>query len=101
MWPLPALNDRHPTHLRFHQISEAIRRYGVSDTSTFLFVVRIDPINAPFTQSQMDEVVFGTASPLATLESITDWTAVKKVTSACSNRYSTGAHVVSASQIER
>ena len=60
------------------QISEAFRRYGVSDDSKALFVVRIDA-EIPQVQNKMKAVVNGNISSFSTLSLITDWAAVKKV----------------------
>lgn len=60
------------------QITEALRRYGVSDDSSSLFVVRIDG-----TMSDVPErtrsVVKGNLVPVSELASITDWASIKKV----------------------
>lgn len=61
------------------QITEALRRYGVSDDSTALLVVRIDPIESSQVKSKMSAVVEGTQVPLSELAELTDWVAVKKV----------------------
>ncbi|KZP14107.1 CGI-121-domain-containing protein [Athelia psychrophila] len=61
-----------------NNISEAIRRYGVSDTSATLFVVRIGPPELADVESKMSAVVSGTLSPFSDLDGITDWAAVKK-----------------------
>ncbi|KAJ7644349.1 kinase binding protein CGI-121-domain-containing protein [Roridomyces roridus] len=63
-----------------NNISEAMRRYGVSDTSTSLVVVRIDSPELSVTdiERDMDAAVNGTKVPFADLRDITDWTAVKK-----------------------
>jgi len=61
-----------------NNITEALRRYGVSDGSTALFVVRIDPIQPSQVKSKMSAVVDGTQVPLSELADLTDWVAVKK-----------------------
>ncbi|KAJ7163256.1 kinase binding protein CGI-121-domain-containing protein [Mycena filopes] len=64
-----------------NNISDAMRRYGVSDTTTALIVVRIggSELSADSVERDMDAVVNGTKVPLARLQEITDWPAVKKV----------------------
>ncbi|KAK7683058.1 hypothetical protein QCA50_013730 [Cerrena zonata] len=62
-----------------NNISDAIRRYGVSPSTTSLIVVRIGPPSPPSTiQAQMQEVVSGTLSPISELKNITDWAKVRK-----------------------
>lgn len=63
------------------QISEAIRRYGVSDATTGLVVVRIGGPELPAAsiESAMNAVVNGTMVSFAGLRDLTDWSAVKKV----------------------
>jgi EKC/KEOPS complex subunit CGI121/TPRKB len=53
----------------------------VSDSSTALFVVRVDgpQIPAADVQDKMDAVVLGRIVPFTTLDNITDWSAIKKV----------------------
>ncbi|KAM5540633.1 hypothetical protein V8D89_005664, partial [Ganoderma adspersum] len=62
-------------------LSEAIRRYGVSDNITFtsLFVVRISSPDPDNVQQLMSSLIFGILSPLNNLVEITDWGTVKKV----------------------
>jgi len=61
-----------------NNITEALRRYGVSDDSTALLVIRIDPIEPSQVKSKMSAVVEGTQVPLSELAGLTDWVAVKK-----------------------
>jgi len=61
-----------------NNITEAIRRYGVSDTTTALFVVRITSPDLTDIEAKMNAVVLGTLSSLSTLDKITDWSAIKK-----------------------
>jgi hypothetical protein len=51
----------------------------VSETTTALFVVRIDPPGLSKAQSLMSDAVCGVLSPLSDLEALTDWAAIKKV----------------------
>jgi len=59
------------------QISEAIRRYGVSDSTSSLFVVEIGVL--PSHHDKAKAIVNGTVSPFSQLAEITDWTSIKKV----------------------
>ncbi|KAI0250507.1 CGI-121-domain-containing protein [Lactifluus subvellereus] len=61
-----------------NNITEALRRYGVSDDSTALLVIRIDPLEHSDVRNRMSAVVEGTQVPIAELAGLTDWTAVKK-----------------------
>ncbi|KAF8960249.1 kinase binding protein CGI-121-domain-containing protein [Flammula alnicola] len=63
-----------------HNITEAIRRYGVSETNADVLVVRIDSpdLSPEAVQQKMKDAVIGTVVPLSELESITDWASVKK-----------------------
>ncbi|KAI0269412.1 CGI-121-domain-containing protein, partial [Gloeopeniophorella convolvens] len=61
-----------------NNITEALRRYGVSDDSTALLVIRIDPLDPQSVEPRMRAVVQGTLVPLSDLTDLTDWTAVKK-----------------------
>jgi EKC/KEOPS complex subunit CGI121/TPRKB len=63
------------------QISEAIKQYGVSDTTTDLFVVRIESSDTAMITEKMNAVVTGNMVSLSTLNQITDWSFVKKVRS--------------------
>ncbi|THG93396.1 hypothetical protein EW026_g7828 [Hermanssonia centrifuga] len=58
-------------------ISEAIRRYGVSDDSTAVFVVRIANSTTD-AKTKMQSVVKGDLVPISDLQNITDWGNVKK-----------------------
>ena len=62
------------------QISEAIRRFGVAESSTDLIVLRVFKENDALgrdVQSDMQKVVKGQLVPLDDLP--TDWTSIKKV----------------------
>ena len=59
------------------QISEAIRRYGISDSTTSLFVVEIGGL--PSHHDKVNAIVNGTVSPFSRLSGITDWATIKKV----------------------
>ncbi|KAJ7081371.1 CGI-121-domain-containing protein [Mycena belliarum] len=63
-----------------NNITEAMRRYGVSDTTSALVVVRIaGPELLPASvEADMDAVVTGTKASFAALHDLTDWPAVKK-----------------------
>ncbi|KAH9956799.1 CGI-121-domain-containing protein [Russula dissimulans] len=61
-----------------NNITEALRRYGVSDDSTALLVIRIHPLETSDVKSRMCAVVEGTLVPISELEGLTDWIAVKK-----------------------
>ncbi|EIW81984.1 CGI-121-domain-containing protein [Coniophora puteana RWD-64-598 SS2] len=61
-----------------NNISEAIRRYGISDTSKALFVVRVDSASVGDVEERMRGVVEGRVVPLSTLAELVDWQAVKK-----------------------
>ncbi|EPQ59754.1 CGI-121-domain-containing protein, partial [Gloeophyllum trabeum ATCC 11539] len=61
-----------------NNISEAIRRYGVSDACTSLLVIRIDSPELQGVQEKMEAVVSGQMVPLAHLSSLVDWASVKK-----------------------
>jgi EKC/KEOPS complex subunit CGI121/TPRKB len=61
-----------------NNITEALRRYGVSDDSAALLVIRIDPLDLSDVKSRMSAVVEGTQVPISQLTGLTDWTAVKK-----------------------
>lgn len=60
------------------QISEAFRRYGVSDDTAALLVIRIDTA-IPDIRERMHAVVQGNMVPLSNLSQVTDWARVKKV----------------------
>ncbi|KAH9056401.1 CGI-121-domain-containing protein [Lactarius vividus] len=61
-----------------NNITEALRRYGVSDNSTALFVVRIEPLTSMDVMSRMSAIVEGTIVPTSALAGLTDWVTVKK-----------------------
>ncbi|RPD62153.1 CGI-121-domain-containing protein [Lentinus tigrinus ALCF2SS1-7] len=61
-----------------NNITEAIRRYGVADTTTALIVVRICSPELNDVEKRMSAVVSGTLSSLDALVDITDWASVKK-----------------------
>ncbi|KAF8164797.1 kinase binding protein CGI-121-domain-containing protein [Crassisporium funariophilum] len=63
-----------------HNITEAIRRYGVSESNTDVIVVKIDSRDlAPETvEENMKAVIDGTVVQLSELEGVTDWPSVKK-----------------------
>ena len=65
------------------QITEALRRYGVSDATTDLIVVRVGEANLDSAKIQelMEEIVLGKMVPFAELKDITDWSSIKKVRS--------------------
>ncbi|KAJ7580213.1 CGI-121-domain-containing protein [Mycena floridula] len=60
-----------------NNISEAIRRYGVSEASTALILVRISDSENWDGQARMDEIVGTTATPLEDLKKVTDWAKIK------------------------
>lgn len=63
-----------------HQITEALRRFGVSDTSRSLLVVSIGPpMDASVVEKAMKDVVEGDLVPLENLKAITDWSSIRKV----------------------
>ncbi|KAF9076693.1 kinase binding protein CGI-121-domain-containing protein [Rhodocollybia butyracea] len=63
-----------------NNITEAIRRYGVSDKSESLLVVQITDSSASVSdvEIKMKEVVDGTVVPFGELATITEWDRVKK-----------------------
>ncbi|KAF5364055.1 hypothetical protein D9756_000989 [Leucocoprinus leucothites] len=63
-----------------NNITEAIRRYGVSDATTSLLVVRIDGGTTPpiEMESKVKKVVDGGLVPLSQLQEVTDWSTIKK-----------------------
>ncbi|KAI0029677.1 kinase binding protein CGI-121-domain-containing protein [Vararia minispora EC-137] len=61
-----------------HNITEAIRRYGVSDTTTSLLVVRVTSPDLTDVEARMKAVVDGQLEDLSALASTTDWATVKK-----------------------
>ncbi|KAK0191588.1 kinase binding protein CGI-121-domain-containing protein [Armillaria mellea] len=62
-----------------NNITEAIRRYGISDKTTSVLVVHISDIGqSSAVQEKLARVVDGTLLPLASLQNFTDWTRIKK-----------------------
>ncbi|KAF9563355.1 CGI-121-domain-containing protein [Agrocybe pediades] len=63
-----------------HNITEAIRRYGVSENNTDVLVVRIgsQDLVPSVVEERMKEVVSGNLVPLSELQDVTDWSSVKK-----------------------
>ncbi|KAJ3508447.1 hypothetical protein NLJ89_g5747 [Agrocybe chaxingu] len=62
-----------------HNITEAIRRYGVSGENKDIFVVRVvSPELEPSVESKMKAVVTGDIVPASELRHITDWSSIKK-----------------------
>ena len=61
------------------QITDAIKRYGVSDATTALFVVRISSSDVSEMAVKMKAVVTGDMVPLGDHARLTDWAAVRKV----------------------
>ncbi|KAK7048125.1 kinase binding protein CGI-121-domain-containing protein [Favolaschia claudopus] len=62
------------------RITEAMRRYGVSDSTTALVVVRVcgPQLLAEDVERGMDAIVHGNKVSFALLKDTTDWSAVKK-----------------------
>ncbi|KAG1740371.1 kinase binding protein CGI-121-domain-containing protein [Suillus lakei] len=61
-----------------NNITEAIRRYGVSDASTTLVVVRVDVSDTPDLQRRMCDIIQGSMVPFQVLGQMTDWSIIKK-----------------------
>ncbi|EPS94995.1 hypothetical protein FOMPIDRAFT_1033083 [Fomitopsis schrenkii] len=61
-----------------NNITEAIRRFGVSDTTQSLLVARVGPSGGTSIEGHMKAVVTGNVLPLADLPKLTDWAIVKK-----------------------
>ncbi|KAG2035354.1 CGI-121-domain-containing protein [Suillus americanus] len=61
-----------------NNITEAIRRYGVSDESTTLIVVRVDVSNTPDLQRRMCDITQGRMVPFQALGQMTNWSIIKK-----------------------
>ncbi|KAG0698011.1 kinase binding protein CGI-121-domain-containing protein [Suillus ampliporus] len=61
-----------------NNITEAIRRYGVSDASTTLVLVRVDVSDIPDIQRRMCDIVQGSIVPFEALGQMTDWSTIKK-----------------------
>jgi len=63
-----------------NNITEALRRFGVSDSSKSLLVVRVgSSADTAAVEKQMRAAVHGDLISLDALRSLTDWTAVNKV----------------------
>lgn len=62
------------------QITEAIRRYGVSKTSKSLIVVQItdSSTSSSNVEIKMKKVIDGTVVSFSELPTVTDWNRVKK-----------------------
>ncbi|KAH9487233.1 EKC/KEOPS complex subunit [Psilocybe cubensis] len=63
-----------------HNITEAIRRFGVSNEDSDLILVRVDSpdLNSSDVEKKMREVVSGDLVAFSELEKVTDWASVKK-----------------------
>ncbi|KAG2125892.1 kinase binding protein CGI-121-domain-containing protein [Suillus cothurnatus] len=61
-----------------NNITEAIRRYGVSDKSTTLIVVRVDVSDTPDLQCHMCDIIQGCMVPFKALGQMTDWSIIQK-----------------------
>ncbi|KAJ7058213.1 kinase binding protein CGI-121-domain-containing protein [Mycena amicta] len=63
-----------------NNISEAIRRYGVSESTNALILVRVasPDVSPADVERAMDDAVQGTRVPFTELGTLTDWAAVKK-----------------------
>ncbi|PPQ73107.1 hypothetical protein CVT26_014728 [Gymnopilus dilepis] len=63
-----------------HNITEAIRRYGVSEGTADVLVVRIDSpdLSSSTVEQKMKEAVKGDIVPLSELSQVTDWATIKK-----------------------
>ncbi|KIJ32308.1 hypothetical protein M422DRAFT_234102 [Sphaerobolus stellatus SS14] len=63
-----------------HNISEAIKRFGVSDTTRTLLVIRVcsPSFTAEEFSAMIPSIVKGTPVPLSDLIHYTDWTSVRK-----------------------
>ncbi|KAI0337492.1 CGI-121-domain-containing protein [Trametopsis cervina] len=60
-----------------NNITEALRRYGVSEDTKSLFVVRVSGPSGDFAP-KISEAVDGTVVPLDSIKNITDWSTIKK-----------------------
>ncbi|TDL14659.1 CGI-121-domain-containing protein [Rickenella mellea] len=61
-----------------NNITEALRRFGISDSSTAIVVARVGPqSDRSVIEEQMREVIQGRLVPLD-LHNLTDWSAIKK-----------------------
>lgn len=74
-----SFEDKVPDYRYYIQITEAIRRFGVSDTTQSLLVARVGPSGGTSIEGHMKAVVTGNVLPLADLPKLTDWAIVKKV----------------------
>ncbi|KAH9916777.1 CGI-121-domain-containing protein [Fomitopsis serialis] len=61
-----------------NNITEAIRRFGVSDNTTALIVVRVGPSGVTDIEDRTKAVVTGDLLPLSDLTKLTDWATVRK-----------------------
>ncbi|KAH9843501.1 CGI-121-domain-containing protein [Rhodofomes roseus] len=61
-----------------NNITEAIRRFGVSDNTTALIVVRVGSSGIPDIEHRMKAIATGDIRPLSDLSKLTDWATVKK-----------------------
>ena len=77
------MRPKESSQFALHQITEAIRRYGISDTSTSMIVVRVGDAAFPSASAHelMKDVVIGDIVPFDELKEVTDWAAIKKVSS--------------------
>ncbi|KAG5645762.1 hypothetical protein DXG03_005299 [Asterophora parasitica] len=64
-----------------NNITEALRRYGVSEKTTAVIVVRIDGPEEGV-EEKIAAAVAGTLTPFTELDTVTDWAAVKKASAA-------------------
>ena len=86
LWALNPSNNASPKQSRSLwftlttalQITEAIRRYGVSDATKAVLVVRVAGSDSGM-REKMQAVVDGTLRPLNELSNVTDWASIKKV----------------------
>ncbi|KZT63978.1 CGI-121-domain-containing protein [Daedalea quercina L-15889] len=61
-----------------NNITEAIKRFGVSDSTASLIVVRVGPPEMSDIEHRMKTLVSGDPLPLTDLTKLTDWFAVRK-----------------------
>ncbi|KAL0949847.1 hypothetical protein HGRIS_009880 [Hohenbuehelia grisea] len=64
-----------------NNITEALRRFGVSESTQSLVVVHVcqTGVSGESVSQQMSEIVAGDLQPMDALAKVTDWPAVKKV----------------------
>ncbi|CCL99004.1 uncharacterized protein FIBRA_01012 [Fibroporia radiculosa] len=62
-----------------NNITEAIKRFGVSDNMTALMVVRIASPGLDHVLEGMQAIVSGTLSPIHKLGDVTDWAGIRKL----------------------